>query len=217
MRVRVHPLAQSRLKHIDVNLLALSVIHEAASALGETLRPIDGHPVGRPITRAAESFPVDEGLGQTHLDLILLPPVVAQTHQALRQDRRGQVRHPNPGRNQEPHVIDHAVQPLPALRRHPTDQPIPTLQVAHRRLPSHHSDQVSAAARDQVPETGSYQAGGCQIVIPVQELAPLPPLAQRPCQRGTMRSTTLRDELLNDSHVVGGDDSSTDRAALSAL
>ena len=187
MRIRVHPLAQSRLKHIDVHLLALSVIHEAASAPGETLRPADGHPIGRPITRAAETFPVDEGLGQPHLDLILLPPILAQTHEALRQDRRGQVRHPNPGRDQESHVIDHALQPLLALCRPPTDQPVPTLQVTHRRLPSHRSDQVSASAIDQVSEAGSDQAGGAQIVISVQELSPLPSLRGRhhalPAQR----------------------------------
>ena len=55
------------------------------------------------------------------------------------------MRHFHPGQYQKTNAVDHVVQPASPLGRIPPQQPIPTAQVLHRRLPSQRPQEFARA------------------------------------------------------------------------
>ena len=71
--------------------------------------------------------------------------------------------------------VDHMVQPTRPLGRIPPQQPIPTTQIPHRRLPSQRPQQLARAPIHQILQ-GRRQRRRPQIMMS-QQLTPLAPLA----------------------------------------
>ena len=93
------------------------------------------HPVGGPVTRAAKTFRIDEGLQKIDRVPIGTFPVWRQPASHAAEDVRGQVRRRHPGQNQKARVIGEETDVAPPRFAAPADVAVAAPQMTRRRTP----------------------------------------------------------------------------------
>ena len=82
----------------------------------------------------------------------------------LTQNPTGQMRHPDPGQNQESRIVGDPMQPLLLLKRTPSDELVAGAALPGRRSKHDAGQQPSRFCRDGVLEILAYRAAPAQIV-----------------------------------------------------
>ena len=177
--IAMHPPPHPRRQNIDIDFLSLTVLHKATLPFGKAAGPADGRPIGRPVTGPIKSTRVDETFHQPHRGAVNLQPIPLQDRQTFTQHRRRQIGHPHPGQEQKAHARDHMPKPERTLGGIPAQEAIPGAQVFYGGLPTHRPQPFASAAADQILQMGPHQARRTQVVMPADQLIPLPVLIHR--------------------------------------
>lgn len=126
------------------------------------------NPVGRLVTDALETFCVHKGLQEVDRVLIKPLPVIFKPPGHPTQDMGSQVRHPDPGQNQEAALIGNQVDILSAYTGCPTDKAVPAADMARCRGKGY-TGHRSSKGKDQILEVLPYRLAISQVVILLDE------------------------------------------------
>ena len=122
------------------------------------------NPVGRLVTGAPETCCVHKGLQEVDRVPIEPLPVLSKPPGHSTQDIGSQVRHPDPGHNQEAAVIGNQVEILSSYTGRPTDKAVPAADVARGRGKGY-TGHRSSKGKDQILEVLPYRLAISQVVI----------------------------------------------------
>jgi hypothetical protein len=137
----------------------------AAAPLGLT----DIDPVGCPITGALEAIPFHKGFQETNGMAVFLYPVAIDTPGDPSQDVTSQVWSPDPGQNQEPHVVGHQMKLCSSCRRIPADELIPGSALPGCRAKEKSGKGILLPVKNEVFDIFSYSTSKTEIMVPGKE------------------------------------------------
>ena len=137
----------------------------------------DMDPARCPVDRAGISRGLYESLDEHGRGVVALGPVVGQAPADEGEDVRTQVGDPDPGRDQEPRVVDHEREVLLAQLRRPSDEVVARGELPGGGGEAEHGDGPAVAVVDGVAHLGADQGPVAEIVVAGDELVPQPSLA----------------------------------------
>lgn len=156
---------------IDEDRFGLTVIGVTAPPLGRALGLAQVLPVGRSVAGAGKAGEVHEGLQQLDRGMVEGRPVPLKGPGIGGEDLGGQVLDPDPGQDQEPHVVDHLMEVALAGCRVPSDEGVPGAHLPRGRAPAQGRHQVPVEV-DEVLEIRPYDQGPAQVMVAMDEEVP---------------------------------------------
>ena len=145
----------------------------------------NAHPVGGPVTSAGKAIGLHERFQQVNGMAVFVLPVGAQTLRHPAQDVAGQMRHPNPGRNQKTGVVGEPVELLSARGSIPPDILVPAGALPSRRAKKHASHGPLLAVTNQILEIFPDGTSVTQVMV----------LMEQRFKEGTLRSSEGRTDF----------------------
>ena len=171
---RAFPVSSQGLEpDILFRLVVLPVPVVAPAPLGGA----DMDPARCPVDRAGISRGLYERLDEHGRGVVALGPVVGQAPADEGEDVRTQVGDPDPGRDQDPRVVDHEREVLLAQLRRPSDEVVARGELPGGGGEAEHGDGPAVAVVDGVAHLGADQGPVAEIVVAGDELVPQPSLA----------------------------------------
>lgn len=180
---------------------ALPVVAAAA------LRLSSANPIGRAITTAAETIPLDKAFQQAKAVAVLGLPVAAEPGRGQSQEMGSQMRHPHPGQHQKTHRIGQEMKGAFPAGLAPANELIAWGALPGGRAKDQTRQRPARPIPSQILEIFSDRTAITQVMMLLEQLGQLPSLHRgldrRQLHRAHLAQRPLQEWLGPPSQLLG--------------